>query len=151
MQAAVTEFAVRAAGYGIPGVTMDGTDVLAVYDATAEAVKRARAGDGPPPGGGRGDAGTRPRRARPGRLRAARNARRAAEPGPYAAVRERAAGIRVIDEVAAKHVRATPGSKPSTRVKALSGPLPNPARRKRVSMPTGNGKVSYLDSIPRPG
>ena len=47
MQAAVTEFAVKAAGYGMPGVTVDGTDVLAVYDATAEAARRARAGDGP--------------------------------------------------------------------------------------------------------
>jgi pyruvate dehydrogenase E1 component alpha subunit len=47
MQAAVTEFAVKAAGYGMPGVTVDGTDVLAVYDATAEAVRRARAGEGP--------------------------------------------------------------------------------------------------------
>ena len=33
--------------YGIPGVTVDGTDVLAVHDAVAEAVARARAGDGP--------------------------------------------------------------------------------------------------------
>ena len=30
-----------------PGVTVDGTDVLAVHDAVAEAVARARAGDGP--------------------------------------------------------------------------------------------------------
>jgi TPP-dependent pyruvate/acetoin dehydrogenase alpha subunit len=31
----------------MPGVTVDGTDVLAVYDATSEAVARARAGEGP--------------------------------------------------------------------------------------------------------
>src|SRR5260221_3933266 len=37
----------RAKGYGIPGVTVDGTDVIAVAQATAEAVTRARAGDGP--------------------------------------------------------------------------------------------------------
>jgi pyruvate dehydrogenase E1 component alpha subunit len=37
----------RAAGYGIPGVTVDGMDVLAVHAATAEAAARARAGDGP--------------------------------------------------------------------------------------------------------
>ena len=37
----------RAAGYGIPGVTVDGNDVLAVYDAAATAVARARAGEGP--------------------------------------------------------------------------------------------------------
>jgi pyruvate dehydrogenase E1 component alpha subunit len=31
----------------MPGVTVDGNDVLAVYDAASEAVSRARAGDGP--------------------------------------------------------------------------------------------------------
>jgi pyruvate dehydrogenase E1 component alpha subunit len=39
--------AARAAGYGIPGESVDGNDVLAVQDATARAVARARAGDGP--------------------------------------------------------------------------------------------------------
>ncbi|MDR1572013.1 MAG: thiamine pyrophosphate-dependent dehydrogenase E1 component subunit alpha, partial [Clostridiales Family XIII bacterium] len=37
----------RAIGYGIPGVVVDGMDVLAVYEAAADAVKRARAGRGP--------------------------------------------------------------------------------------------------------
>jgi TPP-dependent pyruvate/acetoin dehydrogenase alpha subunit len=37
----------RAAGYGIPGDSVDGNDVLAVYDAVARAVARARRGDGP--------------------------------------------------------------------------------------------------------
>ena len=37
----------RAAAYGIPGVVMDGNDVLAVYEAAHEAVKRAREGKGP--------------------------------------------------------------------------------------------------------
>ncbi len=37
----------KAIGYGIPGIRVDGTDVLAVYEATREAVERARAGDGP--------------------------------------------------------------------------------------------------------
>ena len=37
----------RAAGYGMPGVRVDGNDVLAVYRATAAAVARARRGDGP--------------------------------------------------------------------------------------------------------
>ena len=40
-------FSVKAVAYGIPGVTVDGTDVLAVRDAVDEAVARARAGDGP--------------------------------------------------------------------------------------------------------
>jgi pyruvate dehydrogenase E1 component alpha subunit len=37
----------RAAGYGIPGVTVDGNDVLGVYEVASEAVERARAGGGP--------------------------------------------------------------------------------------------------------
>ena len=37
----------RAAGYGIPGRTVDGNDVLAVYEAAREAIERCRAGDGP--------------------------------------------------------------------------------------------------------
>jgi pyruvate dehydrogenase E1 component alpha subunit len=37
----------KASGYGMPGVRIDGGDVLAVYEATREAVTRARAGEGP--------------------------------------------------------------------------------------------------------
>ena len=37
----------RAAGYGIPGVIVDGNDVLAVYDAAGAAIRRARSGGGP--------------------------------------------------------------------------------------------------------
>ncbi len=37
----------RASGYGIPGVVVDGADVLACYAAARDAVARARAGDGP--------------------------------------------------------------------------------------------------------
>ncbi|MCL6509559.1 MAG: thiamine pyrophosphate-dependent dehydrogenase E1 component subunit alpha [Anaerolineae bacterium] len=44
---AVRDIAVRATGYGIPGVIVDGTDALAVYDAAAAAVARARNGEGP--------------------------------------------------------------------------------------------------------
>lgn len=43
----ITDIADRAAGYGFPGVVCDGNDVLAMRDATAEAVARARAGNGP--------------------------------------------------------------------------------------------------------
>lgn len=45
--AAVENIADRAAGYGIPGVVVDGQDVLAVYEVVSEAVRRARAGEGP--------------------------------------------------------------------------------------------------------
>ena len=37
----------KALAYGIPGIQVDGNDVLAVYAAAREAVDRARAGDGP--------------------------------------------------------------------------------------------------------
>ena len=37
----------RASAYGFPGETIDGEDVLAVYEAVSKAVARARAGDGP--------------------------------------------------------------------------------------------------------
>ena len=43
----VANVADRAAGYGIPGVVVDGMDVTAVYEAAGEAVTRARNGKGP--------------------------------------------------------------------------------------------------------
>jgi len=46
-QTAAATLADKALGYGMPAVRVDGTDVLAVYQATVEAVERARAGDGP--------------------------------------------------------------------------------------------------------
>jgi pyruvate dehydrogenase E1 component subunit alpha len=46
-QTAAETLADKAVGYGIPGVRVDGGDVLAVYEATREAVTRARAGEGP--------------------------------------------------------------------------------------------------------
>lgn len=41
------DIAKRAGGYGIPGVSVDGQDVTAVYEATYAAVERARRGEGP--------------------------------------------------------------------------------------------------------
>jgi len=43
----VKDLSIRAQGYGIPGVRVDGFDVLAVYEASTEAVARARRGEGP--------------------------------------------------------------------------------------------------------
>jgi 2-oxoisovalerate dehydrogenase E1 component alpha subunit len=43
----VAPIAARGAGYGMPGVRVDGNDVLAVYAVTRDAVERARAGEGP--------------------------------------------------------------------------------------------------------
>ena len=47
MQYRCKDLAERAIGYGIPGVIVDGTDACQVYDATHEAVERARRGEGP--------------------------------------------------------------------------------------------------------
>jgi pyruvate dehydrogenase E1 component alpha subunit len=46
-QTAAPTLADKAIGYGMPGLRVDGGDVLAVYEAAREAVARARAGDGP--------------------------------------------------------------------------------------------------------
>jgi pyruvate dehydrogenase E1 component alpha subunit len=43
----VKDIALRAQGYGIPGVIADGTDPLAMYLVASEAVARARRGEGP--------------------------------------------------------------------------------------------------------
>lgn len=43
----IEHVAQRACAYGMPGVVVDGNDVLAVYQASQEAVARARSGNGP--------------------------------------------------------------------------------------------------------
>ena len=43
----IPNIADRAQAYGIPGMSIDGNDVLAVYEAVSEAVTRARKGEGP--------------------------------------------------------------------------------------------------------
>jgi pyruvate dehydrogenase E1 component alpha subunit len=44
---AIQDISVRAAGYGMPGITADGNDVVAVYETSGEAIQRARLGEGP--------------------------------------------------------------------------------------------------------
>jgi 2-oxoisovalerate dehydrogenase E1 component alpha subunit len=46
-QGAIKDVADRAKGYGIPGITVDGGDVVACYQVAVEAVERARSGGGP--------------------------------------------------------------------------------------------------------
>ena len=46
-QTAAARLADKAVGYGMPAIRVDGHDVLAVHEAVAEGVARARAGDGP--------------------------------------------------------------------------------------------------------
>ncbi|MCA9825341.1 MAG: thiamine pyrophosphate-dependent dehydrogenase E1 component subunit alpha, partial [Dehalococcoidia bacterium] len=44
---AIRDVADRAAGYGMPGVVVDGMDAVAVYETAGEAIARARRGEGP--------------------------------------------------------------------------------------------------------
>lgn len=46
-QTAARTFASKAQGYGMPGVRVDGNDLLAVWQVATEAIERARAGEGP--------------------------------------------------------------------------------------------------------
>lgn len=43
----IESISIRGTSYGIPGITIDGNDILAVYEATEKAVNRARSGEGP--------------------------------------------------------------------------------------------------------
>lgn len=47
LTAKITDLAERASAYGIPGIVVDGMDVMAVREAVSEAVARARRGEGP--------------------------------------------------------------------------------------------------------
>ncbi|MBA3397870.1 MAG: thiamine pyrophosphate-dependent dehydrogenase E1 component subunit alpha [Deltaproteobacteria bacterium] len=46
-QTAAKTFASKAVGYGMPGIRVDGNDLLAVWQVASEAIERARAGEGP--------------------------------------------------------------------------------------------------------
>ena len=47
VQRKVPDVSAHAGAYDMPGVTIDGNDVLGVYETTSDAVERARRGDGP--------------------------------------------------------------------------------------------------------
>lgn len=44
---AIQDISIRSVAYNMPGITIDGNDVLAVYQTSGEAIRRARAGEGP--------------------------------------------------------------------------------------------------------
>ena len=132
-QVAGSSVADRAAGYGIPGVTVDGADVLACYAAARDAVARARAGDGPTLDRGQGDAADRalvrrpadqvPLRGGAGRREGARPA--AAVPRPAARCRrpDRRVEGRISAEITAavdeatEYAEAQPDPDPSTALR----------------------------------
>ena len=43
----IQDVSIRAVAYNMPGVTIDGNDVMAVYETSGKAIQRARAGEGP--------------------------------------------------------------------------------------------------------
>ena len=43
----IKDVSIRSAAYNMPGITIDGNDVMAVYETAGKAVERARAGEGP--------------------------------------------------------------------------------------------------------
>jgi TPP-dependent pyruvate/acetoin dehydrogenase alpha subunit len=47
LQTALTNLSDRAKAYGFPGISLDGNDIIEVYDAAQTAIARARAGEGP--------------------------------------------------------------------------------------------------------
>jgi 2-oxoisovalerate dehydrogenase E1 component alpha subunit len=47
LESSVTDLSTRAASYGMPGTSVDGMDLLAVYPLARQAIERARRGDGP--------------------------------------------------------------------------------------------------------
>jgi 2-oxoisovalerate dehydrogenase E1 component alpha subunit len=47
LESSVPDLSIRAASYGMPGISVDGMDLLAVYPAASDAIRRARSGEGP--------------------------------------------------------------------------------------------------------
>lgn len=47
LQAGIKDFSERSKAYGFPGITIDGNDIVLTHTTAAEAIARARAGDGP--------------------------------------------------------------------------------------------------------
>jgi pyruvate dehydrogenase E1 component alpha subunit len=69
------DVAERASAYGVPGLTVDGNDVVAVHEAAADAVGRARSGGGPARTSCSGRAGRRRQTSKPFRPRPTRRSK----------------------------------------------------------------------------
>ena len=93
-QTAARALADKAAAYGIPGETVDGNDVLAVYDAARRAVDRARSGERPDARRVRDVPDEGARRARRPGVRPEGRARGVAREGPDRALRAHARRVR---------------------------------------------------------
>jgi 2-oxoisovalerate dehydrogenase E1 component len=125
---ALPDIAARAASYAMPGVVVDGMDPLAVYEAVAAALERARRGEGPALiecktyrwyGHSRSDP-------RAYRTREEEQAWRARDPLRTFAERLLAMGVATPEELADIEARAAAAIEAATAF-ALASPLPDPA------------------------
>ena len=129
LQSNSAKFSDKAVAYGIPGVTVDGTDVLAVHDAVAEGGGQGEGGRRPVDRRGRDDAHARARRARSGGLRAASEMfEEWSKKDPVELFEKRLLAAGVIDEDTAKQVRAEARQAAiDARKRALGDPMPDPS------------------------
>ncbi len=127
LQSNSATFADKAVAYGIPGTRVDGTDVIAVHDAVAQAVARARAGDGPSIVEGvtmrmHGHAEHDPADYVPHEM-----FEEWSKKDPVELFEKRLLAAGVLDEDAAKQVRAEARQAAiDTRKRALGDPMPDP-------------------------
>ena len=141
-QTAAKRLADKAVAYGIPGETVDGNDVLAVYDAARRAVDRARAGERPDAHRGDDLPHEGPRRARRAGVRPEGGARGVAPARSARALRARARRARPrrrAEDLARDRPRRRP-----TRSTARS----RPPRRARFPTPEDALKNVYAAGIP---
>ena len=125
---AVDSYVDRAAGFGLPGVTVDGTDFFAVYEAAGEIIKRAREGGGPALARMQDDPLLRPFRGRPADLsRQGRSRGHPRQPGLHQAVREPHPRGRRRQAGRARSDRQGGTSARSRRRRAFAKAAPSPA------------------------
>ena len=130
----------RAAAYGFVGVTVDGNDVEAMFEATRAARERALAGDGPTLIEARDDAHARPRRPRRHEVRAQGAGRGVAQARPDRRARRRACG-----RSASTSTRCEPRCSEeidAAAAEALAGPMPEPDERARRRVLRGRGRAA---------
>jgi len=123
----IENIADRAVAYGIPGGVVDGNDVLAVYEATEKAVKRARKGEGPTliecktyrhKGHSRVD---------PARYRPKEEVEEWLAKDPIKRFKEKLIHVRILNEAEIKHIEREVSVEIEEAVKfAIESPFPEP-------------------------
>jgi pyruvate dehydrogenase E1 component alpha subunit len=126
---AIQDISIRAVAYNMPGVTVDGNDVLAVYEAVGKAIQRARTGEGPTlvecktyrwRGHHEGD----PNQGR--RYRTIEEVREWIEKCPIKRFEEKLVGEKVLNEIKIKNIREKIGNEIEDAVEfANQSPFPD--------------------------